>query len=94
VSYDDRATLAAFSKKHEIGYLLLSDPGSRTIDAYGIRNEEVRGSRMDGIPYPGTFIIDDQGVIRAKLFYDGYKTRHGAQEIIEAARDLDEAASP
>jgi peroxiredoxin len=49
---------------------------------------------MDGIPYPGTFIIDDQGVIRAKLFYDGYKTRHGAQEIIEAARDLDEAASP
>jgi peroxiredoxin len=70
---------------------LLSDPGSKTIDAYGIRNKASAGTRLDGIPHPGTILVDQAGVIRAKLFHDGYKTRHDSAALIEAARKLDAA---
>ena len=88
MSYDDEATLAKFAKKQGIEYPLLSDPGSKTIDAYGIRNEEARGSRIDGVPYPGTFVIDGEGVVRAKLFEEGYKKRHAAEDIAAAANAM------
>lgn len=87
MSYDDPGVLSRFAAKRGIAYPLLSDPGSRTIDAYGIRNREARG-RFDGIPHPGTVIVDAQGVIRAKLFYDGYKKRHQAADILGAARAI------
>src|SRR5882672_2297598 len=38
VSYDPRATLAAFSDQHDITFPLLSDVGSATIKRYGILN--------------------------------------------------------
>lgn len=84
VSYDPVPVLKRFARKQNIGFPLLSDPGSRTIDAYRVRNREAAGSRIDGVPYPGTFLIDRQGVIRAKLFYEGYKQRHHAAEILRA----------
>jgi hypothetical protein len=30
-------------------------------------------------------IVDKDGVIRAKLFFDGYKERHSADDILKAA---------
>ena len=88
MSYDDPKTLAAFALERGIGFPLLSDAGSKTIDAWGIRNEEARG-RTDGIPDPGTFLLDESGVIRAKLFYGGYKKRQSAADILRAAAKLD-----
>ena len=77
ISYDSVETLKQYTDKNKVGYLLLSDAGSKTIDAYGIRNTELKsGSRMDGIPHPGTFIIDREGIVRAKLSEKGYKIRH------------------
>jgi peroxiredoxin len=76
--------LDRFAKKREITYPLLSDVGSRVIDAYGVRNLEAKGSRIDGVPHPATFIVDKNGVIRAKLFREGYRERHSADELIEA----------
>lgn len=90
MSYDDAKILATFAKKHDITFPLLADPGSRSIDAYGVRNLDVAGKRIDGIPHPGTFLVDRAGVIRAKLFHEGYKERHAAEQIIEAAKTLDD----
>jgi peroxiredoxin len=89
VSYDPEKTLATFAKARGITYLLLSDTGSGTIDAYGIRNEAARETRMDGIPDPGIVIVDARGIVRAKLFHGGYKTRPSPREIIEAAREIE-----
>lgn len=89
ISYDSLPILERFAKRKEISFLLLSDPGSKTIDAYGIRNREATGSRLAGIPYPGTFLVDSKGIIRAKLFYDSYKKRHDSAELIEAAKKFD-----
>jgi peroxiredoxin len=88
VSYDPVDILAKFGKQSEIRFPLLSDPQSETIEAYGIRNKEAKGSRIDGVPYPGTFLVDREGVIREKLFFEGYKKRHQAKDILKAAAKL------
>jgi peroxiredoxin len=41
ISYDSREVLAAFAKQHGIMFPMLSDPGSRTIERYGILNTVV-----------------------------------------------------
>ena len=89
ISYDSVEALKKFADKQSITYLMLSDAGSKTIDAYGIRNKEVKaGSRQDGIPYPGTYILDGKGVVRAKFFLDGYAQRIGNAEVIKAAKEI------
>jgi peroxiredoxin len=89
ISYDPVHALAKFADERKIAFPLLSDEGSKTIDAYGVRNKEVRaGSRVDGVPYPGIFIIDRQGVIRAKLFVEGYIQRPDNADLIKAAKEV------
>ncbi len=93
ISYDSVEVLAKFTEKHKVAFPLLSDPDGKTIAAFGLTNKEVAGKKsgrvsLDGIPYPGTMLLDKQGVIRAKLFFDGYKERQTADDIIKAAAEL------
>ena len=85
ISYDDTKVLKTFSDRMKIGFPMLSDPGSQTIEAYHIRNQAARGKAV-GVPNPGTFILDRQGVIRAKLFLEGFRVRHTTEALIEAAK--------
>jgi peroxiredoxin len=85
ISYDSLEVLKRAQARHKLTFLLLSDEGSHTIDAYGVRNPEAEG-RARGIPYPTTFLLDKQGIIRAKLFHEGYVQRHSSQDLIEAAK--------
>ena len=87
ISYDSLDVLKGARAKHKITFPLLSDEGSKTIDAYGILNKEAEG-RAKGIPYPMTFLVDRQGVIRAKLFHEGYAKRHSSQDLLQAAKDI------
>jgi peroxiredoxin len=84
ISYDNPAALKKFSDGAKITFPLLSDPESKTIDAYHIRNEAAKG-RAEGVPNPGTFVVDREGVIRAKLFLEGYRDRHTTEALVEAA---------
>ena len=88
ISYDDTAVLKRFSDQAKISFPLLSDPESKTIDAYHIRNEAAKG-KAEGVPDPGTFILDRDGAIRAKLFLDGYVNRHTAEALIKAAKAVE-----
>ena len=42
-------------------YPLLSDPGHRVIDAYGLPDPRYRAQKREGIPYPATYVIDRSG---------------------------------
>ena len=86
ISYDSPEILKRFATKKSIAYPLLSDTGSKTIDAYGIRNKEATG-RTSGIPYPGTFIVGTDGVMRAKLFLEGYEERASTEAIVQALKN-------
>ena len=85
ISYDDPKALKTASERMKITFPMLSDPESKTIDAYHIRNEAAKGKAV-GVPHPGTFILDRQGVIRAKLFLEGYRERHTTEALITAAK--------
>ena len=87
ISYDSPEVLKRFCDRAKITFPLLSDPDSKMIDAYHIRNEAARGKAV-GVPNPGTFILDHRGVIRAKLFLEGYRQRHTTEALIEAARGV------
>ena len=43
--------------KHSLTFPLLSDEGSKTIEAYGILNKDAAG-QAKGIPYPMTFVVE------------------------------------
>ena len=85
ISYDSPAVLKTFSERAKITFPLLSDPDSKTIEAYHIRNEAAKG-KAEGVPNPGTFVLDREGVIRAKLFLEGYRVRHTTEALITAAK--------
>ncbi|AOS43838.1 Putative peroxiredoxin [Lacunisphaera limnophila] len=87
VSYDAPATGAAAAKKLGLIYPLLADPDSKVISAYGILNHEVSGKGA-GIAHPVAYILDRQGVIRAKLMRDNYRDRPESAELIAAAKAL------
>jgi peroxiredoxin Q/BCP len=87
ISYDDTKVLKTFSDRIKIAFPLLSDPESKTVDAYHVRNEAARGKAV-GVPNPGTFILDRKGIIRAKLFLEGYRERHTTEALIEAAKSI------
>jgi peroxiredoxin len=93
ISYDSVEVLKEFADKQKITFLLLSDPGSKTIAAYALRNKETAGRKfgkinLDGVPYPGTLIVDQDRVIRDKLFLEGYKDRHSVEALVKAADAL------
>ncbi len=79
ISYDSVEILKKFADFSNISFPLLSDEGSATIRAYGIFHR-------DGIPYPGIFVLDGKGVVREKLFIEGYKERPENSILIEAAK--------
>ena len=87
ISYDDTKALKTFSDRQKIGFPMLSDPESKTIEAYHIRNEAAKGKAV-GVPNPGTFIVDRKGVIRAKLFLEGFRERHTTEELVKAAKEI------
>ena len=79
--------LAEFSEKQDIPYRLLSDIDSETIRRYGILNDQVGREDvfLEGIPYPGVYVTDEEGVVVAKFFHDTYKVRDSPEMLIDAA---------
>ncbi len=83
ISYDSPAILKKFAEQNKISYPLLSDPDSKTIEDYHIRNAAAKG-KAEGVPHPGTFVVDSVGTIRAKLFLENFRERHTSEALIKA----------
>ena len=85
ISYDDPQILADFTAKRDINYVLLSDKGSTTIDAFALRDPQYKPDSIAfGVPQPAIFIIARDGTIRAKLAEQGYKTRPPLDAVVAA----------
>ena len=83
ISYDAPETLKKFSAAHAITFPLISDAGSAIIKRYGIFNTTVEaGTRTYGIPFPGTFMLDAKGIVRARYFEEAYQERNTAASIL------------
>lgn len=91
LSYDSPETLAAFTVKRHITYVLLSDPQSEIIDRYKLRDPQYPpGNKAYGVPRPIIFILDSQATIKAKLYEESFKDRPPVSLVIA---ELDELGS-
>jgi peroxiredoxin len=69
------------SGKGKINFPLLSDPGSKTIDAYGIRDPAYTGKQFDGIPHPAIYIVNKEGKVAWSKIEEDYRKRPANAEI-------------
>lgn len=83
ISYDSVAVLKNFADRRGITFPLLSDPDSKIIQAFGILNQaSPRNTPFYGIPHPGTYLLNRQGVVLSKYFVDDFRERDTAGEIL------------
>lgn len=66
--------LSGFAGKYGITYPLLSDEGSGFIRELGILNEQA-AENVFGIPHPGVYVLDADGRVARKTFYESYRER-------------------
>jgi peroxiredoxin len=82
ISYDPPAILKDFAQRRGITYPLLSDRESIIIRSFGLLNPDYPpGDNAHGVPYPGTFVADESGVIREKHFAPAYTERRTAASV-------------
>ena len=67
-----------------IGFQLLSDPQSRVIDRFHLRDPEYEGDKLDGVPRPSVFVLDQQGRIRWSKIEADYRERPSNEEVAAA----------
>jgi peroxiredoxin len=67
--------------KGKVDYRILSDPGSKTIDAYGLRDPAYKGTKVEGIPHPAVYVIDKAGKVAWAKVEEDYKQRPSNAEI-------------
>jgi peroxiredoxin len=89
LSYDSPEILAAFTAKRNIAYTLLSDPKSEVIDLYKLRDPQYPpGNRAYGVPRPIIFVLDPDGIIKAKLYEESFKDRPPVTAVISKLDEL------
>ena len=98
ISYDSVEILRDFAATHAITYHLLSDEGSHAMRGLGLLNDRVQedyavygikpNARHVNLPYPGVFVLDRDGVITQKRFYESYRERDTGTGLIAQALDI------
>jgi peroxiredoxin len=86
ISYDAPAKLKTYARRQNITFSLLSDVESKTIDAYDMRYKDAPPDTA-GFARHGTFIIDQQGIIRSKIIRLSYKERPAIDSLINALKE-------
>lgn len=89
VTYDTQAELKKFHERSKLEYSLMKDPDSTLIKALGILNTGPQpGDSAYGIPYPGIFLVDKDGVIQAKFAEENFRDRPDYSHVVTAAEQL------
>jgi hypothetical protein len=89
VSYDSPAVLKHFADRAGVEYPLLADTDSEVIRAFGILNERIpEDHRFYGIPNPGYYVIDENGIVQSKYFEERYQDRFTSASIL--VREFDD----
>ena len=77
--------------KGAVTFRLLHDEGSKTIDAYGLRDPAYEGQSTAGIPHPAVFILDSSRRVVWRRIETDYRLRPTNDEIAAAIAEANEA---
>jgi peroxiredoxin len=85
LSYDAPEVLAKFAAERRVGWTLLSDPKSKVIDGWQLRDPAYGPeSKASGVPRPVVYVIDNKGLITARLMEADYKLRPQPEAVLAA----------
>lgn len=97
ISYDPIKVLSDFSNGRGITFPLLSDVGSRKLGELGLLSDIThsdldywgfeKSARHDRLPYPGVFLLDEDGVVVGKKFERSHRNRTSASVLLRALGD-------
>ena len=84
ISYDPMRVTGDFSQRRGITFPLLSDARSTVIQRYGILNNTVSPTnhQLYGIPFPGTFVVDRDGIVTSRVFETAYQERDTMSNLL------------
>lgn len=87
LSYDEPDALADYAAAHEVTFTMLSDPDSDVISSFGILNTLIPPDDHPwyGIPFPGAYVVDADGMVIAKFFEHNFAVRPGPEQMLAAA---------
>ena len=74
----------ALDGKGVLGIALLSDRHAVVIDRYGLRDPEYAKQKIDGVPRPSVFVLDQQGRIRWSKIETDYRERPSNVDVAAA----------
>lgn len=76
ISNDPVGANAQFCDEHGVTYPFLSDEGSAFMHRLGIVNDLIEGDDpLYGIPFPGSYLLDERGVVVQKYFHREFRVR-------------------
>lgn len=94
ISVDDHETTKEFAAKiasdgkGAINYALLSDPGHKVIDAYGLHDAAYDGKQFEGIPHASVYVIDKNSRVAWMKVETNYRVRPTNADIRAALASL------
>lgn len=86
ISYDVPEKVKRFAKRRKINVPVLSDAGSKTIDAYAMRSLQGRGDQI-GSAQHGTFVIDKSGIVSSKPLLTTFDGHTAVDALANALKD-------
>jgi len=83
ISHDLQEILREFAERKNITFPLLSDVDSEIIKRFGILNHNIPKDNPNyGIPFPGQYIVDQNGVVQAKYFENNHRERVTMESVL------------
>lgn len=86
ITYDAPEKIKRFAGSKKITFPILSDIGSKTIEAYAMRSLRVAGNQA-GSSQHGTFVIDQNGVVRAKPYLASFEERSVVDALVNTLNE-------
>jgi len=83
LSYDAPEILAAFAETKELNYTMLSDEGSKMIDALGLRDPQYDADSFAyGVPRATILILANDGTVKAKYVAEDFRSRPSNDDVL------------
>ena len=96
ISYDSVEILQSFSERQGgIRYTMLADTESQIIKDFRLINPDAEpGSMHYGMAFPGSYIVDAEGIVRHKFFNQSYRQRVTAKTVLMSVYAAGEGDGP
>jgi peroxiredoxin len=86
VSVDPPERNRAFAESQHLELRLLSDPGAKTIERYGLLHSDQ--GPMGDIARPATLILDRQGLVVWRDLTDNWRVRTRPEDVLRELRQI------